>query len=150
MKRFVAASVLALYSALLIKVLVFKDLPTIHIGRLMFRFGGSTEGGHPTNFVPFMTIVPYLFGEQGFIIAGVNLAGNIALLVPVGLLAPLVFKNLTWQKALVLATAAGLTLEIMQAVLQIGIFDIDDVILNALGVMAGYWAFVLIAKWMRR
>jgi hypothetical protein len=31
----------------------------------------------------------------------------------------------------------------------VGIFDIDDVILNALGVMIGYWTFAILAKWMR-
>jgi hypothetical protein len=34
-------------------------------------------------------------------------------------------------------------------VLRVGIFDIDDVILNALGVMIGYWAFTTLAQWIR-
>lgn len=148
MKRLIPTFVLIAYYAILIKVMVFKDMPTIHIGQLMFNFGG-TNGGHPANFVPFKTIVPYLFGDQGLVIAGVNLLGNIALLVPIGLLAPLVFINITWKKSLALSVAAGLSIEIMQAVLDLGIFDIDDVILNALGVMTGSWAFMVLAKWMR-
>ena len=48
-----------------------------------------------------------------------------------------------------LAAAAGLAIEGMQVVLRVGIFDIDDVILNALGVMIGYWTFAILAKWMR-
>lgn len=148
MKRLTPAFILIAYSAVLVKVMVFKDMPTIKIGQLMFNFGG-TNGGHPANFVPFKTIVPYLFGDQGLIIAGVNLAGNVALLVPIGLLAPLVFRNSTWKKALVLSVTTGLTIEIMQAVLRLGIFDIDDIILNALGVMVGYWTFAILAKWIR-
>jgi glycopeptide antibiotics resistance protein len=148
MKRIIPAIILTAYGAILIKVMVFKDLPTIRIGHLMFRFGG-TDASHQANLVPFKTIVPYLFGNQGLIIGGVNLLGNVALLVPIGLLAPLVFKNMTWKKSLALAVASGLTIEIMQVVLQLGIFDIDDVILNALGVMVGYWAFQIIAKWIR-
>jgi glycopeptide antibiotics resistance protein len=31
----------------------------------------------------------------------------------------------------------------MEVVLRVGIFDIDDVTLNALGIMIGYGAFVL-------
>ncbi len=46
------------YCAILIKVMVFKDIPTIRIGSLMLNFAG-TNGGHGPNFVPFMTIVPY-------------------------------------------------------------------------------------------
>ncbi|HUS26183.1 MAG TPA: VanZ family protein [Nevskiaceae bacterium] len=148
MKRLVPTFILIAYSAILVKVMVFKDMPTIRIGQLMFNFGG-TDGGHPANFVPFKTIVPYLFGDQGLVIAGVNLIGNIALLVPIGLLAPFVFRNMTWKKYLALSVAAGLIIEITQAVLRLGIFDIDDVILNALGVMTGYWACVVLAKWVR-
>ncbi len=129
----------------MVRVLVFKDLPTIRLGHLMFKFGG-TDGGHPPNFVPFATIVPYLFGDQGSIIGGANLLGNIALLVPLGVLIPFVFKKITWGKTLVLALAAGLSFEVMQAVLNLGVFDVDDVILNALGVMTGYGAFVIYAK----
>jgi glycopeptide antibiotics resistance protein len=31
----------------------------------------------------------------------------------------------------------------------VGIFDIDDCILNALGVVIGYWAFTILANWIR-
>jgi glycopeptide antibiotics resistance protein len=147
MKRLISICILIVYGALLVKVMVFKDMPTIRIGQLRFNFGGA-DGGHPANFVPFKTIVPYLFGDQGLVIAGANLLGNIALLVPIGLLAPFVFRNMTWKKSLTLAVAAGLVIEIMQAALRLGIFDIDDVILNAIGVMAGYWTFVVLAKWV--
>ena len=145
--RLLSIIILIAYSAILIKVMVFKDLPTIRIGHLMLNFAG-TDAGHAPNFVPFTTIVPYLLGYKGLIIAGVNIVGNIALLVPLGFLFPLVFRN-TWKKSLALAVASGLVIEVMQVVLRVGIFDIDDVILNALGVMIGYGAFVILAKWVR-
>ena len=68
-------------------------------------------------------------------IAGINLIGNIALLVPIGILVPFLYENITWKKSLVLAFFSGLIIEVMQVMLHVGIFDIDDVILNALGVM---------------
>jgi hypothetical protein len=37
----------------------------------------------------------------------------------------------------------------MQTVLRVGIFDIDDCILNALGVVIGYFAFTILADWIR-
>jgi hypothetical protein len=113
----------------------------------MFNFGGA-DGGHPANFIPFKTIVPYLLGNQGFIIAGANLFFNVILLVPVGILACLAFRNITWKKSLAVAIGAGLSIEIMQAVLRLGIFDVDDVTLNALGVMTGYWTFIVLSKWI--
>lgn len=82
-------------------------------------------------------------------IVGLNIGGNIALLVPVGFLVPLIYKEMNWKKSLVLAVAVGLAFEVTQVVLQVGIFDIDDVILNGLGVMIGYWVFKILAKLMR-
>jgi len=132
------------YSAILIKVMVFKDLPVIRIGQLMFNFGGTQEG--PANLLPFKTILPYLLGKKGLIIAGINLMGNIVLLVPIGFLVPFVFRNITWRKALVVAVAAGFAIEGTQTLFHVGIFDIDDIILNGIGVMVGYWAFTIFAK----
>ena len=135
------------WAVILVKVMVLKDLPVITIGALMFNFGGSHDG--PANLVPFKTILPYLFGKKGFIIAFINLAGNIVLLVPIGFLVPFVFRNMTWKKSLAPAVATGFAIEGMQALLHVGIFDIDDVILNGLGVMVGYWAFMMLAKMER-
>ena len=142
-KRLLPALILIAYAAFLIKVLVFKDIPTIRFGGMMFRLGG-TESGRPANFVPFKTILWYLLGRNGLLIGGINIVGNIVLLVPVGLLLPFVIRDLTWKKSLAIATASGLALEILQAAFRVGIFDIDDVILNGLGVMIGYWVFALI------
>lgn len=113
----------------------------------MLNFSG-TDGNHAPNFVPFKTILPYLLGYKGFIIASVNLLGNIALLIPIGFLIPFIYSNITWKKSLILAITAGLSIEVMQVVLGVGIFDIDDIILNALGVMIGYWTFVTLEKWV--
>jgi glycopeptide antibiotics resistance protein len=145
-KRLLPAIILIAYSAILIKVMVFKDMPLIRIGPLMLNFGGTQEG--PANLIPFKTIFPYLLGEKGLMIAIINIAGNIALLVPIGFLIPFIFQNITWKKTIVIAIAAGFTIEGMQVLLHVGIFDIDDVILNALGVMIGYWAFVILTNWM--
>ncbi len=136
-KRLLVVVILIAYSAILIKVMVFKEMPLIRIGHLMINFGGSQHEG-PANLVPFKTILPYLFGKKGWMIGLVSLVGNIVLLVPVGLLVPFVYRNITWKKALAIAFAAGLIIEGMQAILHVGIFDIDDIILNGLGVMIGY------------
>src|ERR1051326_2089192 len=114
-KRVMAAVLLIAYCAILIKVMVFKDIPPIRIGSLILNFAG-TNAGHGPNFVPFKTIGPYLLGYNGWIIAGINLVGNIALLVPIGLLAPLLYRNMTWKKALALGVAAGLSIEGMTTV----------------------------------
>jgi glycopeptide antibiotics resistance protein len=147
-KRLLPALILITYCIVLIRIMVFKVVPIIKAGQVTLDFGG-VNGGHPANFVPLATIVPYLLGSNGLTIAFLNLVGNIALLVPLGFLVPFVFTNINWKKALTLGAVAGLLIEIMQTVLNVGIFDIDDVILNTLGVMMGYVTFILLTKWLR-
>ena len=142
--QWLATCALIVYCAVLIKFVVFKAIPTIHIGHLRFRLAGPHTG--PGNFVPFKTIVPQLIGRGNHLIDIVNLIGNIIPFMPIGLLAPLVFRSISWQKALVVGVVTGLTFEVMEVVFRVGIFDIDDVILNGLGVMIGYGVFVMFRR----
>lgn len=139
--RWLAACALIAYSAILIKFVVFKAIPVIRVGHLMFRFAGPHTG--PGNFVPFKTIAPQLLGQGNHLIDIVNLIGNIIPFMPIGLLTPLVFRSMSWRKAIVLGVVTGLTFEVMEVVFRVGIFDVDDVILNAFGVMAGYGVFAM-------
>jgi glycopeptide antibiotics resistance protein len=142
--RWLAACVLTAYGALLIRLVVFKDIPVIHIGHMRLRFAGTHTG--PGNFVPFKSIVPLLSGRGNQLIAMVNLFGNIIPFMPIGILAPLVVRSSSWQKALALGVVTGLTFEVMEVVFRVGIFDVDDVILNSLGVIAGYGVFVIFKR----
>ena len=129
-----------------IKIMVFKDMPLIRVGPMRLNFGGVQE--RPANLIPFKTILPYLLGEKGLLIAAINIGGNIALLVPIGFLIAFIFRNLTWIVLLSIAVASGLVIETTQMLLHVGIFDIDDVILNAFGVLLGFWAFTVLNDWL--
>jgi glycopeptide antibiotics resistance protein len=142
--RWLAACALIAYSAILIKFVVFKAIPAIRMGHLRLRFAGPHTG--PANLVPFKTIVPELIGHGNHLINMVNLFGNIIPFMPIGLLAPLVFRSFSWQKALVLGVVTGLSFEVMEVIFRVGIFDVDDVITNAFGVMLGYGVFVLFKR----
>ena len=73
------------------------------------------------------------------------LIGNIALFVPFGLLAALLWRCFGWWKALL--TGGGITLFIECCQLFVGrTFDVDDLMLNTLGVFAGF----LLALGVRR
>lgn len=144
-KRAIAIAALVAYGLILLKVIVFKTtLTLLRIGHVRIKV---SEGGvGQANFMPFRTIGPYLTGEHGRVIGIINLVGNIALLVPVGLLVPLIFRKMRWPGALAAGVAAGLALEALQVIFHVGVFDIDDVILNALGVVIGYAVFAVIAR----
>ncbi len=144
-KRLISGFILIAYSAFLSDLLVFKNV-LLKIGLLRFKF---SPGIGQANFLPFKTILMYLRGEPGRLIAIVNLVGNIALFVPIGFLVAVVYRKMTWQKSLALAAAAGLVIEGMEVMFRVGVFDIDDIILNAFGVMIGYWVFTIFVKWIR-
>lgn len=92
------------------------------------------------NFIPFKTIVFYLKGDYvNLSIAVNNLVGNLILLLPLGLLLPFMFKRCQKLSSVVaIAFITSLIIEVIQFVLQIGMADIDDVILNSLGAILGY------------
>ena len=140
--RWLTACLLIAYSAILIKFVVFKAIPTIRMRHFRLRIAGSHTG--PANLIPFKTIVPQLLGQGNHLIGMVNLIGNVIPFIPIGLLTPLVFRSVSWRKALVLGIFTGLTFEVLEAIFRVGIFDVDDIILNASGVMVGYAAFAMV------
>ena len=139
--------ILIAYLALLIKVVVFKDLE-IRTPWLVLKLGGDYANGQ-ANFIPFKTILFYLRGEQGLFNSILNLGGNTIPFLPVGFLLPLVYRRMSWPKALALAVAVGMSMEGLEALFRVGIVDIDDVLLNALGVVVGYSVSTLPAKWQK-
>lgn len=113
----------------------------------MLNFSG-TAAGEP-NVIPFRTILPYLRGEKGWMITIFNIGGNIGLFIPVGILIPFVIRTLTLRKTLMIALGVPLLIEMVQVIFRIGIFDIDDVILNAIGVLIGYGIVVAVRRWRK-
>jgi len=73
------------------------------------------------------------------------LAGNILLFLPFGLLSALLWREFHWWKALLLGFDITLFIELWQ--LFIGrTFDVDDLMLNAFGVLCGYWAALVFRR----
>lgn len=135
--KFIPTILLIVYIGIIIKVLILKDIPAFHFGYVTLDFSGTHEG--PANWIPFKTIIPYLLGSGGWLIGGMNIVGNIVLLVPIGFLLPFVFTNTNWKQIIIISIVGSFLIEGTQAILKIGIFDIDDVILNAIGIIIGYW-----------
>lgn len=98
-----------------------------------------------TNFIPFKTIGLYIsmLSEPGRnTVATLNLFGNLLLFVPFGMLVPTLSNYLS--KFIPYSLILFITLisvETLQLVLRRGNFDVDDIILNAIG------AFVSFAIW---
>jgi VanZ family protein len=93
------------------------------------------------NFKPFEMIVFYAKGDRvNPDIALNNLLGNILLLLPLGVLLPFLFyKCKSLLTVIAIAFCTSLLVEMLQFCLQIGMADIDDVLLNTIGAGVGYF-----------
>ena len=65
---------------------------------------------------------------------------NVVVFVPVGLLLGLVFRKVTWWKALLIGMGVSMSIETLQFIFYKGFCEIDDVVHNTLGCLIGYFA----------
>ena len=141
-KSRLTALTLVAYLAVVLKVFVFKGL-ALNLYLLRFRVSSGGESGIvQNNYVPFKTILSYLGGHAGWGVAVVNLLGNILPFLPIGILLPLLYRPISWKSVSVIAVAYCLCIEALQLALRVGAFDVDDILLNTLGVLLGYRAFL--------
>ncbi|AOL97840.1 VanZ family protein [Bacillus subtilis] len=101
------------------------------------------------NFIPFYFFVDiYHEGLQPYVIRSIG--GNLILLMPVGLLFPLLFNKLNVKRILLTGFFISLFIELIQLSFSVYIgtiyrsFDVDDLILNTLGTLIGYWFFYIL------
>ena len=74
-----------------------------------------------------------------------NVIGNAAMFVPSGIILPIVYKRLnTFWKVLLAGIGISLCIEIIQLPFSVRATDIDDLILNTIGVIVGYGIVALI------
>lgn len=74
-----------------------------------------------------------------------NIIGNVLLFVPYGFFASFYIELKNPIKALILILAASISIEVTQ--LAIGrVFDVDDILLNVVGGMIGYFIYMIIYK----
>ena len=95
------------------------------------------------NVIPFV----YLFDYPSMKDALLNLIGNIALFIPLGVVWPAVFQKLDnhW-KVIGAGFGTSLCIEILQLPFYGRASDIDDLILNTAGYLLGYGIWLLVKK----
>jgi glycopeptide antibiotics resistance protein len=140
--REIAVQILfALYVYALFKIILFK------FGSINFIFlwdqlqhsphniGRTMQWG---NFIPLATILNTFDNLTSHTL--LNLGGNIALFLPYGMLLRLQSggRRISLLHVLIRSLGLSLLLECAQAILSIGTFDVDDLILNTLGGVIGY------------
>lgn len=113
------------------------------------------------NIIPFKTIGEYIgaicSGSMNLYIPLTNLFGNLFMFFPMGFYLPAWFSKIdTWKRYLASIAVILLLLELLQFVSKRGAFDIDDLILNMLGALAGFYVWksyieeIFLSKWKDR
>jgi glycopeptide antibiotics resistance protein len=118
---------------------------------MFLGFGRTLRPGPPYsyNIVPFDTIRQYWRAMESFPfrVWGVNLLGNIGVFIPFGILVPIIWVSMRSIGSLLLTIVIALViLEVSQMLLGAGTMDVDDIILNVLGVLCGRIAYVFLRK----
>ena len=110
-------------------------------------FDAATAFPFRVNLVPFVRLFDYEIRRELIL----NLIGNVGMFIPSGIVLPVIYKRLDsfWK-----VTAAGamisLCIEIIQLPFSVRASDVDDLILNTLGVAVGYAVYALIRKQIKR
>jgi glycopeptide antibiotics resistance protein len=111
---------------------------------LFFRPKGQNYG--TINLIPFNTIHFYLSGNVGHLIAFYNLGANIGLFIPFGLYYRYIKKTPSMKQLLIITIFSISMIEWLQFFTKRGSLDIDDLMLNVLGVSLGYFIYPFFRK----
>ena len=114
----------------------------------------SAHREYRCNLIPFQEIRRFwkyrkLVGAQA---AFLNIGGNILGFCPLGFMLPILsrrYRNVF--KTVSMGFGLSLLVECIQLLLQVGSFDVDDILLNTLGTLIGFFVFVVsnhIRRWM--
>ncbi|NMD70923.1 VanZ family protein [Bacillus sp. DNRA2] len=107
---------------------------------ILLFFRPNEQDYDSMNLKPFATIFNYLSGQVNFLIAFYNIAANIGLFIPYGLYIDLKTKSAKYRYffQIIIPIFVISAIEFLQYITQRGSLDIDDLILNVIGVYVGY------------
>ncbi len=146
-KRFMLKAAFALYGVLMIWLLFGQRVEWIEAGDYFQQLKQNI------NLIPFKTIRIFIRNlsesknPDTVRHAIINLAGNVVMFVPLGFFVPSVFEKLrSFGRTLAAAVLCIVSVEVLQLFLLLGSCDTDDLILNAIGVAAGYFLCTALLK----
>ena len=112
---------------------------TIFLLYLMFLgFGREQHEANIVRLLPFVSTILFVQNTTSWESIIINLFGNIIMFIPFGFLGWLNGKYFSFKKLIVDFLSALIILEALQYLTRLGVFDIDDLALNSLGVWIGF------------
>ena len=112
---------------------------TIFLLYLMFLgFGREQHEANIVRLLPFVSTILFVQNTTSWESIIINLFGNIIMFIPFGFLGWLNAKYFSFKKLIVDFLSALIIVEALQYFTRLGVFDIDDLVLNSLGVWIGF------------
>ena len=112
---------------------------TIFLLYLMFLgFGREQHEANIVRLLPLVSTILFVQNTTSWESIIINLFGNIIMFIPFGFLGWLNGKYFSFKKLIVDFLSALIILEALQYLTRLGVFDIDDLALNSLGVWIGF------------
>lgn len=140
--RIFARIVFVLYLVVLAYFLFFSE-----------RYGRGEARTYRYNLTPFKEIERYIhYREQlGWEYFVVNIYGNILAFLPFGFFLPIISAaNRKFINVALYSFEFSLGIELVQLSFQVGIFDVDDLIMNTVGGILGFILYWLFRKKLKR
>lgn len=126
---------------------VFFPMSRIN-GRVQpLRFDASEILPFKLNPIPFVHLLEYDSKKEMLL----NVMGNTAMFISTGVILPIIYKRLnTFWKVIGVGVLISLCIEIIQLPFFERTSDVDDLLLNTLGVAIGYLIYKLVLKPIKR
>ena len=105
---------------------------------------GFTERTYHYNLMPLKEICRFWIHRKalGFWSVALNLVGNVVAFIPFGMFLPWLYGRCRRFGLTVWASFEfSLLVETIQLVFKVGSFDVDDILLNTLGGILGFWGY---------
>ena len=104
-------------------------------------YDASTAFPFRVNLIPFVNLFDY-DNKRDLLL---NVIGNTVMFIPSGIILPIIYKKLnSFGKAAAAGAMISLCIEIIQLPFSVRASDVDDLILNTLGVMVGFGIFAAV------
>ena len=112
---------------------------TIFMLYLMFLgFGREQHEANIVRLLPFVSTILFVQNTTSWESIIINLFGNIIMFIPFGFLGWLNAKYFSFKKLIVDFLSTLIIVEALQYLTRLGVFDIDDLALNFIGVWIGF------------
>ena len=136
------------------RLIATTKTPKVQLGQLavlkvsqVSKIGAFLDWGLEKDlFMPFKEIKRFIiyYRQIGINAVILNLAGNVVAFMPFGFFLPLVSEHkIKFFKVFITAFSLSLSIELIQLISKVGSCDVDDLILNTLGGILGYWCFCI-------